>query len=113
MWTLECFERVFAACAEHDTELFTYSASTAVRTAMLAAGFVVARGARDRQAPRDHARHDAGRRAALPSARGRVVLGPEWLEQWRRSDAKFPSDVPSAGHAALAERIEGLAQFRS
>src|SRR5439155_178870 len=44
MWTLECFDRVFAACGEHDTELFTYSASTSVRAALLAAGFVVGRG---------------------------------------------------------------------
>ena len=110
MWTLECFESVFAECAEHDTELFTYSASTVVRTAMLGAGFIVARGA------------PTGRRlettlAMTPAAalragvRGRVILGPEWLEQWQRSDAKFPSDVPSAGRMALAERIEGLAQF--
>src|SRR6185369_8961321 len=25
MWTLDCFESVFAECGEHDTELFTYS----------------------------------------------------------------------------------------
>jgi queuine tRNA-ribosyltransferase len=45
MWTLDCFERVFGASAGHDTEMFTYSSSTAVRAALLAAGFVVARGA--------------------------------------------------------------------
>jgi len=38
------FERVFAACAAHDTELFTYSASTSVRAALLGAGFLVGRG---------------------------------------------------------------------
>jgi hypothetical protein len=46
------------------------------------------------------------------AARGRVLLGAEWLEQWRRSDAKFPSDVPSTERAALSERIETAAQFR-
>jgi hypothetical protein len=49
---------------------------------------------------------------AHAAARGRVLLGLEWLEQWRRSDAKFPSDVPSTGRAALTERIETAQQFR-
>ena len=84
-----------------------------VRTAMLGAGFVVARGAPTGPPARDHARDDAGRRARTPRARGRVLLGPEWLEQWRRSDAKFPSDVPSTGRAALTERIEAAPQFRT
>lgn len=112
MWTLESFERLFAVCADRDTELYTYSASTAVRTALLAAGFVVARGA------------PTGTRAATTLAmtplaarsaetRGRVLLGREWLERFRRSDARFPSDVPPAGHAALAQRIEALEQFRN
>jgi queuine tRNA-ribosyltransferase len=111
MWTLECFESVFAECAEHDTELFTYSASTVVRTAMLGAGFIVARGApTGRRSETTLAMTPAATQHA--EARGRVILGPEWLEQWRRSDAKFPSDVSSAGRTVLIERIEGLAQWR-
>jgi queuine tRNA-ribosyltransferase len=111
MWTLECFERVFAACVGHDTELFTYSASTMVRAALLAAGFVVARGAPTGRKPETTlAMTPAAARHA--SARGRVVLGPEWLDRWRRSHARFPSDVPTAGHSALGERIAGLPQFQ-
>lgn len=111
MWTLECFESLFAVSADHDTELFTYSASTAVRAALLAAGFILARGA------------PTGKRsettlAMTPLAavhcetRHRVRLGREWLERWRRSDAKFPSDVLAAGHAAFTERIAALEQFQ-
>jgi queuine tRNA-ribosyltransferase len=112
MWTLECFESVFAECAEHDTELFTYSASTVVRTAMLGAGFMVARGAPTGRRPETTLAMTPA--AALHAdARGRVMLGPEWLEHWRRSDARFPSDVPSTGRTALTERIEGRPQFRS
>jgi queuine tRNA-ribosyltransferase len=110
MWTLDCFESVFAECADHDTELFTYSASTVVRTAMLAAGFVVGRGAPTGRRPETTLAMTPA--AALQAgARGRVLLGPEWLDRWQRSDARFPSDVPAAGHAALAERLLGLAQF--
>jgi queuine tRNA-ribosyltransferase len=112
MWTLGCFERVFAECAEHDTELFTYSASTMVRTALLAAGFIVARGAPTGKKPETTLAMTPA--AALHAgARGRMVLGPEWLDRWRRSHSKFPSDVPATGHAALGERIVALAQFRS
>jgi queuine tRNA-ribosyltransferase len=111
MWTLECFESVFAECGDHDTELFTYSASTVVRTAMLGAGFVIGRGAPTGRRPETTlALTPAAARHA--AARGRVLLGAEWLEQWRRSDAKFPSDVPSTARAALTERVEGSVQFR-
>jgi queuine tRNA-ribosyltransferase len=111
MWTLDCFERVFAACADHDTELFTYSASTMVRAALLAAGFVVGRGAPTGRKPETTL-------AMTPTAalhavsRGRAVLGPEWLERWSRSHTRFPSDVPTTGHSALGERLAGLPQFR-
>jgi queuine tRNA-ribosyltransferase len=77
---------------------------------MLAAGFVVARGAPTGRRPETTLAMTPA--AALHArARGRVVLGAEWLDRWRRSDARFPSDVPAAGHTALAERIIGLAQF--
>jgi tRNA U34 5-methylaminomethyl-2-thiouridine-forming methyltransferase MnmC len=46
LWSLDTFRRLFTflAAAPRPVELFTYSASTAVRSAMLAAGFHVARG---------------------------------------------------------------------
>jgi queuine tRNA-ribosyltransferase len=111
MWTLACFERLFAACAGHDTELFTYSASTMVRTALLAAGFVVARGAPTGSKPETTLAMTPA--AALHGdARGRTLLGLAWLDRWRRSHTRFPSDVPVASHAALGERIAALPQFR-
>lgn len=111
MWTLDCFTRVFAACGEHDTELFTYSASTSVRAALLAVGFVVGRGVPT--GTKLETTLAMTPPAALRSAaRGRVLLGTEWLARWRRSDASMPSDVPADGHAGFAERIMGLAQFR-
>jgi queuine tRNA-ribosyltransferase len=111
MWTLECFDRVFAACGEHDTELFTYSASTSVRAALLAAGFVVGRGVPT--GAKSETTLAMTPAAALRSVtRGRVLLGTEWLERWRRSHARVPSDVTADAYAVFAERIMGLAQFR-
>ena len=112
MWTLGCFERVFAECADHDTELFTYSASTAVRTALLAAGFIVARGApTGPKAETTLAMTPAAARHA--PVRGRMLLGPEWLDRWRRSRSRFPSDVPADGQETLAAHISALPQFRA
>ena len=44
LWTLDAFRKIFAACAGRAAELFTYTCSTSVRAALLAAGFFVARG---------------------------------------------------------------------
>ena len=43
-WTLSSFRRLFEAFGARDAELFTYTASTAARVAMLGAGFLVATG---------------------------------------------------------------------
>jgi queuine tRNA-ribosyltransferase len=111
LWTLDCFERVFAACADRDTELFTYSTSTAIRAALVAAGFVIARGAPT--GPKAETTL-AMTPAALAHAarRGRELFGPDWLERWRRSDARWPSDVVDDARDAFAERILAAAQLR-
>lgn len=101
LWTLTCFERVFAACAENDTELFTYSASTAARSSLLAAGFYVGVGAPTGTRPETTL-------ALTPAAirnverRGRTLLDQTWLARWQRSDA--PGEAP-------AGQIESHPQF--
>jgi queuine tRNA-ribosyltransferase len=110
LWTLDCFEQLFAACGEHDTELFTYSASTAVRAGLLVAGFHVARGAAT--GTRAQTTLAMTPLAALRAvARGRVLLGATWLERWQRSDARFPRDVPPEAQAGFAARILEAPQF--
>jgi queuine tRNA-ribosyltransferase len=44
LWSLECFSRLLSYFGDQKVELFTYSASTAVRATLLAVGFYVARG---------------------------------------------------------------------
>ena len=110
-WTLSTFERLHAACGGRAVELFTYTASTAARVAMLGAGFWVARGRPTDGRPESTIAltvsavdHIAGRRHDL--------LGPVWLERWGRSQARFPSDVASGEHAVFAQRIREHLQFR-
>ena len=110
-WTLEIFRRLFDACAERATELFTYTCSTAARAALLAAGFFVAKG---RPAGVKEETTIALTPAALatPSARRYELLAAEWIGRWNRSQAKFPSEIPADQRPAFAEQIRRHRQFR-
>jgi queuine tRNA-ribosyltransferase len=87
LWTLPAFRELARVCSQKPAELFTYTYSTSVRAAMLAAGFYVAKG------------RGTGPKAETtiglsPQAAGgphdRELLGSEWLARWRRSDAQAP-----------------------
>ena len=95
-------------------EFFTYTGSTAVRAALLAAGFYVARG----RPIGDRAETTlAFTPAAVAAAEGAFVLrhellGAEWLERWQRSSARFPADVSVAEQAGFERAIATHPQFR-
>lgn len=107
LWTYAAFERLFARC--DDSILFTYSASTAVRAALLAAGFLVASGASTGMKRETTI-------ALTPRAAEREfryeLLGERWLTRWRNSHAKFPSDVKERDIPNFVSRIEHHPQFR-
>jgi queuine tRNA-ribosyltransferase len=85
LWTLNAFRELAQACSEKSTELFTYSYSTSVRAAMLAAGFYVAKGCAT--GAKGETTIGLSARAAA-AAHGRELLGQDWLAKWRRSDAQ-------------------------
>jgi queuine tRNA-ribosyltransferase len=87
-WCMENLKRVRARAEAFPggAELFTYSASTAVRASLLAAGFFVARGAPT--GPKGETTI-ACTEKATPWRQGQL-LGQEWLERWERSDARWP-----------------------
>jgi len=111
-WTIETFRRLFGACRERATELFTYSHSTAARAALLAAGFYVAKG---RCAGVKEETTIALTPAALgsPSARRYELLASEWIGRWNRSQAKFPAEVSLEQRPAFEEQIRRHRQFSS
>ena len=100
------------ACAGRGTELFTYTASTAARVAMLGAGFYVAKGRSTDDKPESTiaftpaALHDG-------SAGRHELLGADWLARWKRSGARFPTDLPAHECAAFEQVILQHDQFRS
>jgi queuine tRNA-ribosyltransferase len=110
-WTVELFQRLFAACKGCGTELFTYSCSTATRVAMLAAGFHVARGRCSGEKEETTIAFTPEAWAGGYPAR-HEVLGKEWLARWQRSAARFPAGLPEAERIPFAERILGHPQFK-
>jgi queuine tRNA-ribosyltransferase len=90
-------------------ELFTYSASTAVRVALLNAGFHVAIGTGTGVKKETIVALTPG--YAKPCRYD--LLSKAWLDRWRRSSAKLPEGMEEAERAALEARIEGHPQFGS
>ncbi|MBV8760436.1 MAG: tRNA guanosine(34) transglycosylase Tgt [Deltaproteobacteria bacterium] len=104
LWTLATFRALYAHL-RGPVELFTYSASTAVRTSLLAAGFRVARGVAT--GPKEE---------TTIAVKGDVEhpwLGAEWLERRARSTARFGADVPEALYAEVDAAVENHPQFSS
>jgi queuine tRNA-ribosyltransferase len=108
LWTLAMFRALAELCANKEVELFTYSYSTGVRAAMLAAGFFVAKGMGT--GPKAETTIALSpRAAALPHRR--ELLGREWLGKWRRSDAQTPFGAPP-GEERWHEAVSGHPQFQ-
>ncbi len=101
MWTLATFRAVFAAL-DRPTELVTYSASTAVRSALLAAGFWLARGVASgpKETTTIALAHPTPALLAHHS-----LLGADWLARRARSSAKLGADIAPADAAAVEHAI--------
>lgn len=92
LWTLASFRELAHVCEHKHTELFTYTNSTQVRAAMLAAGFHVAKGRGT--GPKSETTIGLSRLAAAGSRR--ELLGAEWLGRWQRSEAQVPLGASQA-----------------
>jgi queuine tRNA-ribosyltransferase len=107
LWTSAVFARIHRQCGGKSAELYTYSSATAVRVALLAAGFYVAEGVGT--GPK------ADTTLALTSLRNdpkvTKLLGAEWLGRWRRSISQFPPGLGDAEKAAFEKRIVTHPQF--
>ncbi len=99
LWTCQAFAVLRERCVPGAT-LFTYSNATAVRTALLLAGFCAGTGAPS--GPKEETTAAACRLEDL-----RQPLDARWLARLSRSSAPFPRDAPSD---ALA-RVRAHPQF--
>ena len=87
LWSLKEFQDLYGLCHLKATEIFTYTYSTRVRAAMLAAGFYVAKG---RATGPKAETTIALSPMAVTQSHNDELLGAEWLNKWQRSDAKTP-----------------------
>jgi len=110
MWTGEIFARIFSRCLAKPAELYTYSASTAARVAMLSAGFFVAQGVGTGPKTETTIAFNRGESAARhPLAP--PLLDQRWLARWRRSAAKFPAALSNEERSRFAHLLESHRQF--
>jgi queuine tRNA-ribosyltransferase len=106
-WTLRAFRGLARAFGSRPVELFTYTASTAARAAMLAAGLFVAKG----RPAEGRSESTIALSAAAGAATHHELLGAEWLARWERSQARHPSDVAEAGRADFERLVRQHPQF--
>lgn len=111
-WTSKTFVALRDACGSGPSELFTYTCSTASRSAMLAAGFHVAKG-RATGAKEETTVAFTPAAAAVGFVTRHPLLGNDWLARWHRSRAQTPSDINSEDEALFRERITKHPQFIS
>jgi queuine tRNA-ribosyltransferase len=91
-------------------ELYTYSNATAVRAALLHAGFWVAAGAGTGPKADTTIAFTTANAAARHPGRP-PLLDATWLTRWRRSTARVPVDLDPQAGEAFATRIEAHPQF--
>jgi queuine tRNA-ribosyltransferase len=103
LWSLATFRRLFAH-VDRPVELLSYASSTAIRSALLAAGFHVARGAASGPRPETTI-------ALTRGAGHHPLLDRAWLARRACSADRFPADVPASELAELEQAISDHPQF--
>ncbi len=110
LWQTEVFARIHRQCQPRPAELYTYSAATAVRVALLVAGFHVAEGVGT--GPKATTTVAYSRAVAMHgSSTSPRLLGADWLARWKRSGSKYPPGLPEADRATFEQRFLAHPQF--
>jgi queuine tRNA-ribosyltransferase len=110
LWTSQIFARILNYCRPKSAELYTYSASTAVRVALLTAGFFVAAGVGTGPKSDTTIAFTSTTRAGGHPQSPRL-LDQDWLARWRRSGSKFPPTLAVEEKLHLERLIETHQQF--
>jgi len=108
LWSAELFNRIFERCASKRTRLITYSVSTQIRSAMLAAGFTVGYGAGT--GPKTETTIAFNKSDAVDH--GIILLGDEWLSRWSRSTARTSKNISDTERADIENKVKTHPQFR-
>ncbi len=108
LWDYSVFRRIFNRCAGNPAKLFTYSSSTKVRSALLAAGFYTGTGAGT--GPKT----DTTAAFTSPDIINPeiLLLGDDWLERFSRSSSRFTSDISDDRKSEIEKLIINHPQFK-
>lgn len=109
LWTYPHFKKVFELCSEKPAKLLTYSASTQVRSALLAAGFWVAKGAAT--GPKNDTTIAYSCREAVDTEAS--LLDREWLSRWERSSAQCAPEASAEECEKIRASVREHGQFTS
>lgn len=113
LWTLQLFEEIFDKIKDHDSELFSYTASTRIRATLLGAGFIVAKGDATRmKGETTFAMTDKALRRRDSKNRRPSLLNSDWIGRWTRSDSRFPLDLSIDDQADFERKILQHSQFQ-
>jgi len=110
LWTYETFSLLYKNWCDHEVELYTYSAATAVRVAMLRAGFFVAEGMATGPKATTTIAFNKNERAGEHPQKP-PLLDARWLERWRRSGSRFPQGALPMEKEQITIAIESHPQF--
>jgi queuine tRNA-ribosyltransferase len=110
LWSLESFERLREAARPRleqglPTDLYTYSASTPVRTALLLAGLYVGYSARTEM-------KNESTFASTLAGRAQESLGDRWLHKFECSSRRMPWGMSPDREDEVARRVRAHPQFR-
>ncbi|TGN17587.1 tRNA guanosine(34) transglycosylase Tgt [Leptospira idonii] len=112
LWTHTFFEQLFDRLRNSSrlVRLYTYSASTAVRSSLLHSGFWVGRGLGSGPKSETTVAY-----SGKPNTESELsgLLGKEWLSRWEKSDARYPKNLDPAQRKEWVERILSHPQFVS
>lgn len=110
LWTVEEFSELYSVCQGREVEVFTYTASTSIRAALLYSGFYVASGVAT--GPKAETTIACTPESLNLYTKSRNFLSPEWLDKWRRSDAAKPFGLDGIDEGVWRNRIESHKQFK-
>jgi queuine tRNA-ribosyltransferase len=103
MWSAATFVLLRSQLGEHRCALYTYSNNTAVRLALLTAGFHVGPGVPT--GPKEATTIAWTWRPDAP------LFGAAWLAKWARSSQRWPVGLPNGDRAAFEARLRAHPQF--
>lgn len=110
LWGLEIFKKIFEYCNNLNsiTRLYTYSASTAIRSALLFTGFWIGRGIST--GPKEETTIAYTKIPDIEYER-QNLLQRDWLSKWEKSYARYPQNISEDNKKHFDESILNHKQF--